>query len=58
MTTKYANGTVAGYIAVEPDGNDTTVCKAVFDAPVTGLQDVYFTFSGEGYEIIDWKFEN
>ena len=58
VTTKYANGTVAGYIAVEPDGNDTTVCKAVFDAPVTGLQDVYFTFSGEGYEIIDWKFEN
>ena len=58
VTTKYANGTVAGYIAVEPDGNDTTVCKAVFDAPITGLQDVYFTFNGEGYEIVDWKFEN
>ena len=57
VTTKYANGTVAGYIAVKSDGNDTTVCTAVFDEPITGLQDVYFTFSGEGYEIIDWKFE-
>lgn len=57
VTTKYANGTVIGYIPVKSDGADTTVCKADFADPVTGVQDVYFTFSGEGYEVVDWIFE-
>ena len=57
VTTKYANGTVIGYIPVKSDGSDTTVCKVDFADPVTGVQDVYFTFSGEGYEVVDWIFE-
>ncbi|MBQ2101697.1 MAG: carbohydrate-binding protein, partial [Lachnospiraceae bacterium] len=57
VTTKFANGDVAGYIPVKADGTDTTVISAKLDAPITGVQDVYFTFSGEGYEVVDWIFE-
>ncbi|MCR5250484.1 MAG: family 43 glycosylhydrolase [Lachnospiraceae bacterium] len=57
VTTKYANGDVAGYLPVKGDGNETTVIEAALDAPVTGVQDLYFTFSGEGYEVLDWCFE-
>ena len=56
VTTKYPNGTVVGYIPVKSDGSFTTVCTAEFDAPITGVQDVFFTFYGEGYEIVDWTF--
>ena len=57
VTTKQVDGDVAGYLPVKSDGNETTICKAKLDAPITGLQDVYFTFSGSGYEIINWVFE-
>lgn len=51
------NGEVMGYIPVKSDGNGTTVCEAVLDTPITGVQDLFFTFKGEGYEIVDWIFE-
>ena len=57
ITTKYPNGEVAGYMAVKGDSADTTVIEAKLDTQITGLQDVFFTFSGEGYEIVDWIFE-
>ena len=57
VTTGQVNGDVAGYIPVKSDGNETTVCEAVFEASVTGLQDIFFTFKGEGYEVLDWIFE-
>lgn len=57
VTTKFANGDVAGYIPVKADGAETTVIEAKLDAAITGVQDVYFTFSGEGYEIVSWIFE-
>ena len=47
----------AGYIEVQPDGNETTVCTAVLDQKLTGVKDILFTFSGEGYEIVEWSFE-
>lgn len=56
VTTKFLNGTVLGYIPVESDGQDVTVCTGILDEKVTGLNDIYFTFSGEGYEVIDWQF--
>jgi hypothetical protein len=46
-----------GYIPVKSDGNGTTVCEAVLDTAITGVQDLFFTFKGEGYEIVDWIFE-
>ena len=57
VTVKYPNGTVAGYIPVKSDGNDTTVCEAEFDTALTDVQDIFFTFAGEGYEVLDWIFE-
>ena len=57
VTTKYPNGDVAGYIPVKADAAETTVITAELDTVITGLQDVFFTFAGEGYEIIDWIFE-
>ena len=57
ITTKYPNGEVAGYMAIKGDSADTTVIEAKLDTQITGLQDVFFTFSGEGYEIVDWIFE-
>ena len=57
VTTKTVNGDVAGYIPVKGDGNETTVIEAELDQSITGLQDVYFTFYGDGYEVADWRFE-
>ena len=57
VTTGDVNGEIAGYLTVKPDGGETTVCGAELDIPVKGVQDVFFTFSGEGYEILDWIFE-
>lgn len=57
VTTKYPNGDVAGYIPVKADAAETTVITAELDTVITGLQDVFFTFAGEGYEILDWIFE-
>jgi len=57
VTTKYPNGDVAGYIPVKADAAKTTVITAELDTVITGLQDVFFTFAGEGYEILDWIFE-
>ena len=56
VTIKFLNGEVVGYLPVKGSG-ETTVCEAKLDKAITGVQDVYFTFSGEGYEIVDWIFE-
>lgn len=57
VTIKFLNGEVAGFLPIKSDGGETTVCEAKLDKAITGVQDVYFTFSGEGYEIVDWIFE-
>ena len=56
ITTKYPNGEVAGYMPIKADAAKETTVTAEFDTPITGLEDVFFTFSGEGYEIVDWMF--
>ena len=56
VTTGTVNGEVLGYIPVKPDGNDTTVCEAMLDVSPKGTEDVFFTFSGSGYEVLSWKF--
>ena len=57
VTVKYPNGEVCGYVPVKGDGNENTVCEAALDSTITGVQDLFFTFCGEGYEILDWCFE-
>ena len=54
MTVEYLNKNVICYIPVTGEGE--VVCEASFDEPLTGVQDVYFTFSGEGYEVVEWSF--
>ncbi len=57
VSTGAADGDVAGYIPVKADENETTTVEVDLDKAITGLQDVYFTFYGEGYEVVDWRFE-
>ena len=45
------------YIPVKADGAESTVFEAKFDEAVTGLCDIFITFSGEGYEVKDWIFK-
>jgi arabinoxylan arabinofuranohydrolase len=55
VTVGYINKEVVGYIPVKGDGCVTI--EANLDTTITGLQNVFFTFSGEGYEVLEWKFE-
>ncbi|MBR6477283.1 MAG: family 43 glycosylhydrolase [Lachnospiraceae bacterium] len=57
MTNDFLSPNFTAYLPIKSDGQETTVCEVKFDAPITGVQDVYFTFSGEGYEIVSWIFE-
>ncbi len=57
VSAKSLDSEAVAYIPVKSDGNDVTVCCAELDATLKGVLDVYFTFSGEGYEILDWVFE-
>ena len=57
MTNDFLNPGFTAYLPVKADGNEATTCEVKFDEPITGKQDVYFTFSGEGYEILEWIFE-
>ena len=56
ISKKLNDPTAAGYLPVESDGNEVTVCTTTVEG-LQGVTDVYFTFSGEGYEILDWIFE-
>ncbi len=55
VTTGYINKEVVGYIPVKGDGCVTI--EANLDTTITGLQNVFFTFSGEGYEVLEWSFK-
>ena len=55
VTAGYPDRTVIAYIPVKGDG--TVVCEADIEVPVKGVQDIFFTFSGEGYEVEEWIFE-
>ena len=49
-------GDVIGYIYVE-DSADFANCQAVLEKEVTGVHDLFFIFSGNGYEMESWSFE-
>ena len=54
VSTGAADGDVAGYLPVEGEGD--CLAEAALDVPVSGKKDVYFVFSGEGYEVLEWCF--
>lgn len=45
------------YIEVKASGEEENVFTADLSGKLSGKQDVYFTFSGSGYEVISWQFE-
>lgn len=49
-------GDVIGYIYVE-DSEDFANCQMVLEKEVTGVHDLFFVFSGSGYEMESWSFE-
>ena len=61
------SGEVIGYLNVEPEdgtsgdnksaGDNFTEYKTVLEQEVTGVHDLYFVFSGSGYEMKCWKFQ-
>lgn len=48
------------YLALETEGdgagNDFVTCRVTPAKEVTGVHDLYFVFSGSGYEVKAWKF--
>ena len=54
VTAGYPNKDVLAYIPVNGEG--TVSCEARIDTTVTGVTDIFFTFSGEGYEVEEWVF--
>jgi arabinoxylan arabinofuranohydrolase len=54
VSTGAADGEVIGYLPVEGEGD--CLAEAALDVPVSGKKDVYFVFSGEGYEVLEWCF--
>lgn len=56
VRVKYVNGEDLGKLVFE--GKDEfSEYELKFDTPITGVQDLFFVFEGEGYELKDWKFE-
>lgn len=50
------DGEVLGYLTV-PKADDFTEMTAELDKKITGVHDLFLIFAGEGYELLDWKFE-
>lgn len=51
-------GDVIAYLSLqgEPGEDGFTVCRAVPEQEITGVHDLYFVFSGSGYEMKSWRF--
>lgn len=52
------DGEVLGYLSISdvPTGEDFTEITAQLTGKAEGVHDLFFVFSGEGYEIESWKF--
>lgn len=65
VSLDYPNGTVVGYLSAEaclpPQAGETdeegfVLCAVSLEQEVTGVHDLFFVFSGSGYEVRSWKF--
>ncbi len=56
VTVGTVNSEAVAYIPVAAGATADIVCEAELLKELTGVQDLYFTFYGEGYEIRDWSF--
>lgn len=51
-------GEAFGYLAVDATtGEEFVEFTADLDTDITGVQDLFLVFSGEGFEVLSWRFE-
>ncbi len=52
-------GDVIAYVPLQDGdaGDGFTACRAALQTEITGVHDLYFVFSGNGYEMKSWHFE-
>ena len=58
LRTGQVFGEAFGYLAVDATtGEEFVEFTADLDTDITGVQDLFLVFSGEGYEVLSWRFE-
>lgn len=58
LRTGQVFGEAFGYLAVdETNGEEFVEFTAELDTDMTGVQDLFMVFSGEGFEVLSWRFE-
>lgn len=58
LRTGQVFGEAFGYLAVdETTGEEFVEFTAELETDITGVQDLFLVFSGEGYEVLSWRFE-
>lgn len=58
LRTGQVFGEAFGYLAVdETTGEEFVEFTAELDTDMTGVQDLFMVFSGEGFEVLSWRFE-
>ncbi|MBR4083868.1 MAG: family 43 glycosylhydrolase [Lachnospiraceae bacterium] len=58
LRTGQVFGETFGYLAVnETTGEEFAEFTAQLDTDITGVQDLFLVFSGEGFEVLSWRFE-
>ncbi len=58
LRTGQVFGEAFGYMAVDATtGEEFVEFTADLDTDITGVQDLFLVFSGEGFEVLSWRFE-
>ena len=58
LRTGQVFGEAFGYLAVDATTSEEFVeFTAELDTDIAGVQDLFLVFSGEGYEVLSWRFE-
>ena len=58
LRTGQVFGEAFGYLAIdETTGEEFIEFSAELDTNITGVQDLFLVFSGEGFEVLSWYFE-
>ncbi len=58
LRTGQVFGQAFGYLAVDKvTGEEFVEFSAELETDITGVQDLFLVFSGEGYEVLSWRFE-
>ncbi len=50
-------GEAMAYLEVKAEGKDFATCSVTLEKEITGVHDLFFVFSGSGYEVKSWRFK-